>query len=715
MYIYIYIYICICTFNSIYIFNIHTSLIVPYWHPSCCQSLYGNPQNMTVIDLAKPSTYCLVQYTLNYNVISIQHRAQQYNIYNYYHRCHRRIHSLCHRRLHTSHTIHQLQCNTNSTAAFDPNTTNNDILLPSVLYQQYIASGHIISDESQQSVLPHMNHILLSLQPHQLLMQSYWNELDEWNQLRQQKVDYEIQRRLQQQQQQQLCQHNSNNHTNQSLFHKLRRSIFGVNTKQSNNHNNSNDNNIRYRISGGSNLDELDQSYTVRDGYTGSGKAIWPWLQSKVNTMKSSSNNNMNTDTIDYNTIQPEYLPNSYYGIRDAPTPPAPPKGLYMYGSVGSGKTLLMDLLYSCTNDLVDNRIRVHFNEFLIQIFSLMHEYHQLSQVQRGITNCIHPLDYVCQKLIGGRKLMFLCFDELQLNDVSEAVILKGLFQRLLSNGIILVMTGNRQPSDITNSHLNQTDFNGFLQLIQQHCYMCMIQSGVDYRRVHNDQSNHINRDNNHNTNIYNELKQQYPSYPLFDRSANKDVQQQFNNTVQLLLHHEMVQHNQPTVQYVPQTLQVIQGRNLLVNRAYYGIAEFTFDELCSASLGSADYLSIAKQYHTIIIDQIPLLSINDRDKIRRFIWLIDQLYNNHTSVVTCVSCSIDELLQTAHINNTLQSEIQENLQYEGEVARRGVGVSNRGSDQLWSGADEAFAYARAASRINEMTTQKYWNIRHKL
>lgn len=366
------------------------------------------------------------------------------------------------------------------------------------------------------------------------------------------------------------------------------------------------------------------------------------------------------------------------------------------------------------------NRQRVHANAFLIHVFKLMHRYSQLTQNERSTANAIHPLDFVCDKLIGGRRLMFLCFDELQLSDVSEAVILKGLFERLLNRGIIALITGNREPSAISGSQLNATAFNGFLEMLERHCHFINVTSAVDYRSHEHQQSHHASP--HQSANALQQKLQQTNGYPLYVAEYITNVKSVYNQTLDTLMQLEREQlGNAAPASIESRTIPVAQGRQLHIAQTYGGIAMMSFNDLCAQRLGSSDYLALAQHFHTICIPYIARFTVQERDQLRRYIWLIDQLYNHHCKMVAVLATSPEQLFQTASMQQGLgavssqetdYSAIMagaEGSQYEGEVAKLNTGSFNRYlNSQLWSGADEKFAYARSASRLNEMKGRRY-------
>ncbi|KAL6980192.1 peroxisome-assembly ATPase [Sarracenia purpurea var. burkii] len=341
----------------------------------------------------------------------------------------------------------------------------------------------------------------------------------------------------------------------------------------------------------------------------------------------------------------------SLYGRR--PTAPPAPKGLYLYGNVGSGKTMLMDMFYSATEGIVTHRRRFHFHEAMLQIHEHMHKIwkNQVEEksFQTGISSWITNLPFdikvkewidaeerykqevqmknilpaVADKFLVDRQAdqrgaSILCFDEIQTVDVFAIVALSGIVSRLLSTGTVLVATSNRAPRDLNQDGMQWEIFLKFIAKLEEHCENVPIGSDIDYRRIIAQRS----------------IDKVHYFWPL-DSVIINEFENEWNEII-----------TQSGGRVTSDTIPVMFGRMLEVPQCCNGVARFIFDHLCGRPVGAADYIAIAKNYHTVFISDIPVMSMRIRDKARRFITLIDELYNHHCALFCSAAASIDDLFQ---------------------------------------------------------------------
>ncbi|KAL5559328.1 hypothetical protein UlMin_035539 [Ulmus minor] len=412
----------------------------------------------------------------------------------------------------------------------------------------------------------------------------------------------------------------------------------------------------------------------------------------------------------------------SHVGRR--PTAPPAPKGLYIWGNVGSGKTMLMDMFYSATEGIVKHRRRYHFHEAMLKINEQMHKIWkdqvEGKSLQSSVSNWIMniPLDTtvkewlvaeerykqevqmknilpdVADKLLidwksDKRGASVLCFDEIQTVDVFAIVALSGIVSRLLSTGTVLVATSNRLPTDLNQDGMQWDIFNKFVAKLDKHSEILLIGSDIDYRRVIAERS----------------LDQDHYFWPLDGISLKKFEK----------MWHEVTTQVGGDISTV--TIPVMFGRTLEVPESCNGVARLTFEYLCGQPVGAADYIAVAENFHTVFISDIPMMSMRIRDKARRFITLIDELYNHHCRVFCYAASSIDELFQGTEEGTLFDPEsFQFETEIEGTKLRRNVleegNVSSGGSPSgiisMISGQEEMFAFRRAVSRLIEMQTPLY-------
>ncbi len=276
------------------------------------------------------------------------------------------------------------------------------------------------------------------------------------------------------------------------------------------------------------------------------------------------------------------------------PEPVVAPIGLYIWGGVGRGKSMLMDLFYSHAE--VSPKRRVHFHEFMLEVHGLLH-----AERQKGGPDPIPP---VAAQIAAGARL--LAFDEMQVKDIADAAILSRLFTALFAHGVTIVTTSNRVPTDLYKDGLNRQLFLPFIALIQQKCAVITLDGPTDYRleRMGGAATWHVPADAAA-TAAMSDTFFRLTDYPVEDRAAV------------------------PT-----ETINVPGGRSLFVPKSLKGVAVFSFARLCRKPLGAADYLAIARHYHTVFIVGVPMMGPENRNEAVRFITLIDALYEYKVKLV---------------------------------------------------------------------------------
>ncbi|XP_042424152.1 AFG1-like ATPase isoform X1 [Zingiber officinale] len=412
----------------------------------------------------------------------------------------------------------------------------------------------------------------------------------------------------------------------------------------------------------------------------------------------------------------------SLVGIK--PVPPPSPKGIYLYGNVGSGKTMLMDMFYSATEGTVKHRRRFHFHEAMLEIHEHMHEVWKNQTVDQSQQPTVfswidglpfsekvkewligeeryrqevhtkHILSAVADKFLIDRKTdetgaSILCFDEIQTVDVFAIIALSGILSKLLSTGTVLVATSNRAPEELNQDGMQKDIFLSFLLKLEESCQKILVGSDIDYRRL-----------------IPNKrMDQVYFFWP-----SNSDSCREYEETW-----HKIT--GKAGGRIFSTIIPVMFGRFLEVPESCNGIARFDFEYICGRPVGAADYIAVARHYHTVFISNIPVMSMRIRDKARRFITLIDELYNHHCLTFCLADSSIDDLFQGTDEGTLFDLEsFQFETEIEGGKLRRdvlaegsvGSGASPSGIVSLLSSQEEMFAFRRAVSRLIEMQTPLY-------
>ncbi len=277
-----------------------------------------------------------------------------------------------------------------------------------------------------------------------------------------------------------------------------------------------------------------------------------------------------------------------------------PPQGLYMFGRVGTGKSMLMDLFFAAV--ALEQKRRVHFHAFMIEVHDRLHRWRQAAKGEKS-----DPLPEIAQDIAADAWL--LCFDEFHVVNIADAMILGRLFEGLFAQGVVVVATSNWPPDRLYEGGLQRERFLPFVALVQQKMDVLELDGGKDYRR--------------------DRLK----TLPVYHAPLGPTATAALDKAFATLTDGASPQ---------PVTLTV-KGRSLSVPAAR-GVARLTFEELCTRPLGAEDYLAIARAFHTVILDGVPALGENNRNEARRFMLLIDALYESKTKLVIAAAQPPDRL-----------------------------------------------------------------------
>jgi cell division protein ZapE len=315
----------------------------------------------------------------------------------------------------------------------------------------------------------------------------------------------------------------------------------------------------------------------------------------------------------------------------------APVRGLYVHGEVGRGKTMLMDLFFaSCA---AKRKRRAHFHEFMGDVHDRVHAYRQ--KLKAGEIVGKDPIVLTAADLAAQASV--LCFDEFHVTDIADAMILGRLFTQLFGHGVVVVATSNVAPDDLYKDGLNRALFLPFIRLLKEHVEVVRLEARTDFRQ------------------------EKLVGVRVWHVPADKAAKAALDETWRRVTHgHESRGHE-----------LVVKGHIVRVPRAAMGAARFSFHELCGQPLGAGDYLRIAQEFHTVMLDHIPVIRAEQRNEAKRFITLIDALYDYAV-----------ELIASA----------------DAEPAA------------LYQGADgyEAHEFKRTASRLAEMASESYLALPHR-
>lgn len=313
------------------------------------------------------------------------------------------------------------------------------------------------------------------------------------------------------------------------------------------------------------------------------------------------------------------------------------PKGLYLWGGVGRGKSMLMDVFFRFA-DLEPKR-RVHFHAFMIDVHARINQWRKLDRTGRRASphhkrgDGDDPIVPVARSIAAEARL--LCFDEFHVTDITDAMILARLFEALWSEGVVVVATSNRPPVDLYKNGLNRALFEPFIAMMPKHLVIFDFDGQTDHRL------------------------RQLTAAPVYYCPLGKKTDAAMDAAWARITGKAKMRP----------TLLSVQGRELVIERTGSGAARESFEALCDRALGAADYLAVAETFHTLMLDSVPKMSRDMRNQAKRFVALVDALYETRSKLI--LSADAQPL-------------------------------------DLYPSGDGAFEFERTASRLIEMRSETY-------
>ncbi|GAA5910451.1 hypothetical protein JCM5296_007183 [Sporobolomyces johnsonii] len=354
------------------------------------------------------------------------------------------------------------------------------------------------------------------------------------------------------------------------------------------------------------------------------------------------------------------------------PPPPGLPQGLYLYGSVGCGKSFLMDLFYAHLPDKYKKSgneqggfgaRRVHFHQFMMDVHQKGHRI----KSEKGLAQ-----DWV---VLAAREIAqetrVLCFDEFQVTDIADAMILRRLMEALHAHGVVCVMTSNRAPDELYKNGIQREQFLPCIDLIKRSFVTHCLDSEIDYR------------------------KRPRALSKVYLHPLNSSNRAEFSK-----LFHASCHALSPSEPIVADRHLTVWGRPIRVPLSTSNVALFTFSDLCGQPHSAADYLEIAKTFGTVFLSEVPRLGLETKDQARRFILFIDAAYEAKTKLFVLSDPPIHSVFsdepsaKTAGEISAHQRSLMDDLGLSADVV---------GASSIFTGDEEVFAFARAVSRITEM------------
>ncbi|KAF2671541.1 mitochondrial ATPase [Microthyrium microscopicum] len=357
------------------------------------------------------------------------------------------------------------------------------------------------------------------------------------------------------------------------------------------------------------------------------------------------------------------------------------PKGMYMYGDVGSGKTMMMDLFYETLPPNVTHKSRLHFHNFMQAVHKDLHK------MKMRYGNDFDAIPMVAANI--AEEATVLCFDEFQCTDVADAMILRRLVESLMAHGVVIVTTSNRHPDELYKNGIQRQSFIPCINLLKSRLQVINLDSQTDYRKIPR------------------------PPSGVYHHPLNKAAQSHAERWFRFFGDLDSDPPHEAT--------HTVWGREVHVPKASGKAAWFTFDELIGRATSAADYIELVRNYEAFIITDVPGMNHKSRDLARRFITFIDAVYESRAKLVMTCEVALTELflshkeLNEAMVSAQKKGDVPEGDEHHdvSDVMRSlmddlGMNMNMLKSSNIFSGDEERFAFARALSRLVEMGSKDW-------